>query len=186
MKLGFICEGKTEKKIIESQDFQQILRALSLECVEDIVDAKGNGNLLPHNLFEESQRLLSKGADRVIIITDLDEDACITSTKQRIAAPNNHIIIIAVKAIEAWFLADSAFMTWICETEISIEEPESFLNPFQYLRGLLLEKTGKGIQKIVLARRAANNNFSIRNAAAHPACPSAKYFLDKLEELARI
>jgi hypothetical protein len=187
MKLGFICEGFTERLFIESNTFQQLLLGLSHICIFPVIDAKGNGNLLPKYLPEQTRILLDKGAERIFIITDLDEDACITVTKTRIAAPNNHIVIVSVRKIEAWFLADSAFMFSMCNSNIEILEPENEPNPFERIRSLLLEHTGRGIPlKSLLAKRAVNNNFSIRNAAAHPSCPSAKYFMDKLEELARI
>jgi hypothetical protein len=184
MKLGFICEGKTEKKIVESENFQQLLTDLNHTCVPDIIDAKGNGNLLPKYLDSFSQRLKANEAEKIIIITDLDEDACITLTKERIAAKEDHIIIVSVKKIEAWFLADSNCMSSICGTEIQHEFPEEVLNPFETIKEYLISHTSRGIgDKILLAAKMINNNFSVANAAKHANCNSAKYLIQKLQSL---
>jgi hypothetical protein len=50
IKVGFICEGKTERAIIGSAAFQQFLKGLNIDCIADIIDAGGNGNLLHKNL----------------------------------------------------------------------------------------------------------------------------------------
>jgi hypothetical protein len=63
--------------------------------------------MLPEKLKEDIEVLKSEGAQKIFILTDLDEDACITKTRQRIGEGTDTIIIIAVKQIEAWFLADS-------------------------------------------------------------------------------
>jgi len=184
MKLGFICEGKTEKKIVESPNFQQFLTSIGHTCVEDIIDAKGNGNLLPEHLAEFTEVLLAKGAERIVVLTDLDEDACITLTKQRINAPQSHVVIISVKKVEAWFLADDVCMSTICKTPIHFEQPEQEQNPFQTIKSLLIQHTTKGIgDKILLAARVIFNDFSILRAAAHPNCLSAKYLVNKLTTL---
>src|SRR5437773_7404835 len=109
-KVGFICEGKSEAKIVLSESFQKILFSLSLECVA-IVDAAGNKNLLPKYLPNHLLTMKKEQAVLVFIMTDLDEDVCITQTKERINEnnylPGTALVIVAVKEIESWFLADS-------------------------------------------------------------------------------
>ena len=184
MKLGFICEGKTEKKIVESPNFQQFLTGIGHTCVEDVIDAGGNDNLLPKYLPQFTQRLIAKGAEKIIVLTDLDEDACITVTKQRIAAPQDHLVIISVKKVEAWFLADDVCMSAICKTNIHFDLPENEAVPFETIKQLLIQHIGRGVgDKILLAAKMLNNNFSILSAAAHANCMSAKYFVDKLRLL---
>jgi hypothetical protein len=184
MKLGFICEGKTEKKIVESPNFQQFLTGIGHTCVPDIIDAKGNGNLLPEHLVEFTEVLLSKGAEKIVVLTDLDEDACITLTKQRINAPQSHVVIISVKKIEAWFLADDVCMSKICKTPIHFEQPEQEQNPFQTIKSLLLLHTNRGVSdKILLAAKVIFNDFSILQASTHPNCHSAKYLVNRLSNL---
>lgn len=107
VKVGFICEGKTEKKIVESPKFQNYLSTIGVAAVGEIRDAGGNGNLLPQNLIKFVTPLREKGAEKIVIVTDLDQDACITLTKNRIDSGENRIVIVAVIQAEAWFLADS-------------------------------------------------------------------------------
>ena len=45
VKVGFICEGATEKIIVESVNFKNFLKENNLEFIRAI-DANGNGNLL--------------------------------------------------------------------------------------------------------------------------------------------
>jgi hypothetical protein len=185
MKVGFICEGKTEKKIVESDNFQQFLKSIGIECISDIIDAEGNGNLLPKHLPQYSQILISKGAEKIIILTDLDADACITLTKERINAPGNHLVIVSVKMIEAWFLADDVCMSAICGQPIHFNLPENEDEPFEIIKQELIRCTTRGVgDKILLAAKMLRNNFSVINAAAHPNCSSAKYFVEKLKTLA--
>ena len=184
MKLGFICEGKTEKKIVESENFQQFLTSIGHNCVTDIIDAGGNDNLLPKYLPQFTQRLISKAAEKIIVLTDLDADTCITLTKERIDAPTNHLVIVSVKQVEAWFLADNDCMTIICKTNIHFDFPENENVPFETIKQLLIEHTGRGVgDKILLAAKVLNNNFSVIKAAAHPNCNSAKYFVEKLKAI---
>jgi len=183
-KVGFICEGRTEKMIVESPDFQQFLKSAGIACIPDIIDAGGNGNLLPKYLSAFTNRLIAKGAERIIILTDLDKDVCITLTKQRISAPDNHVVIVAVKQVEAWFLADSYCMSALCKTRVNVPDPEAVINPFDEIRSLLLKHTGRGSSdKLLLAAACMRNGFSMTKAANHTNCNSAKYFIEKLETL---
>jgi len=45
MVLGFICEGQTERKIINSFRFQSLLRSLNITFLK-VINTKGNGKLL--------------------------------------------------------------------------------------------------------------------------------------------
>ena len=185
MKVGFICEGDTERKLIESAAFQQTLRNLGLVCIKPIEDADGNGNLLPHNIEPIRTKLFAAGVNVIFILTDLDQDATVAVTKQRISELPNQIIIIAVKAVEAWFLADSLLLSKLTGTNIHVDYPENDDDSFETIRQLLLTKTGRGVgTKPMLARRMIKYGFTIENAAQHPNCPSANYFLTKLQTLA--
>jgi len=185
VKVGFICEGDTERKIIESSAFQKTLSDLGLVCIKPIEDADGNGNLLPHNIEPIRAKLFAAGADIIFVITDLDQDANVSVTKQRISEFPNQVIIIAVKAVEAWFLADSVLLSGLMSTDIHIDYPENEEQPFETIRQLFLNKTGRGVgTKHILATRFIKYGFTIENAAQHPNCLSAHYFLNKLQTLA--
>lgn len=184
VRVGFICEGRTEKKIVESEKFQEYLSRIGIEVVGEIRDAEGNGNLLPHNLKKFVDELLIQGAEKIVIITDLDQDACITLTKDRITIKANLIVIVAVKQIESWFLADSLTLTNLLKENFEFTHPEDQLSPFETLKELFKGKEGRGIgTKTIFARRMIKYGFSVENAAQHPNCTSAAYFLKKLKQL---
>ena len=183
--LGFIGEGANEKTILESTDFRSILNELNLGFVENVIDAKGGGNLLPKYLEDQVDRLKEQGASHILILADQEDAPCITSVKTRIDPEGNHIIVIAVKAIEAWFLADTAAMSAYLRSRFICDNPEEFLKPFDHIKELRWDRMGRGLNhKKLLCSHMILNGFSIKNAAAHPNCPSANYFLQKLKSLA--
>ena len=187
VKLGFIGEGAVEKIILESVLFQELLSSLKIDFVKEVVDATGNGNLLPQNIEGYTKTLKDKGATTIVILTDLDEDQCITLTKNRINPSAEYLTIVTIKQIEAWFLADNqAMKNLLSDQNFMIENPEVIKNPFQEIRRLRYEKIGRGIPtKVILAKQMISKfGFSMQRAAEHPNCSSAKYFLIKLQKLA--
>lgn len=69
------------------------------------------------------------------------------------------------------------------------EFPENEINPFEKIRTLLFQRTKRGITKgtggkITLVNKLLLAGLDISQAAAHPNCPSAAYFIKKLNELA--
>jgi len=185
VKLGFIGEGSNEKAILSSVSFRDLLHRLELEFVEEVFNAKGGGNLLPKYIEEQVENHYLAGATHIVILTDLEDAPCITSVKTRIGLQQNHLIIIAVSAIEAWFLADTDAISKFIGHNFYCEAPESILNPFQFIKQEKLRLTGRGVdKKRLLCSRMLLNGFSLEAAAAHPNCPSSKYFLDKLKSLA--
>jgi Domain of unknown function (DUF4276) len=185
VKLGFICEGETEKIIIESSNFKKLLAENNCSFVKAF-DATGNGNLLPKNIAPMINNLVDEGAEKIFILTDLDEDECITKTKERINAPAEIIVIVSVKQVEAWFLADSQTLSVLLnEANFQFQHPETIPVPREAVQQLFLQKKGRGIgsSKPLFATKMVNHGFSITNAAAHPNCPSARYFIAKLQSL---
>lgn len=186
VKVGFLCEGKTEVKFVRSEKFQDCLRRIGIEAVEPVLDAKGGGNLLPDNSKEFLETLWSNGAQKIVVLTDLDEDACITLTKQRISASDDKVVIVAVRTIESWFLADSETLSFLLKQKFEFDYPEKEEIPFMTMRNVFLEKQNREIgDKEILAARMLKYGFSLENAANHPSCPSATYFLNKLQQLAK-
>ncbi len=186
VNIGFVCEGKTEQDIIESASFQDWLIQNGLRCVHPVFDVAGSGNLLPHRLGDIRDTLFRNGANIIVVITDLDQDECITVTRQRITQQDNQIVIVAVKQIESWFLGDTITLRRLfSEDTFEFSNPEAEQNPFVTLKRLFELKTQRGIgTKQMLARRMLKYGFTIENAARHPNCPSANYFLTKLQTLA--
>ena len=185
VKIGFICEGDTEQILLLSDSFQQYLSSINLLAV-NVINACGSGNLLPHNIGGYLESLEKTGAEVVVILTDLDDDICITRTKERIKSREQDVIIIAVKKIEAWFLANDIAMRSLLRNGLfSYTNPEGTLNPFETINSLMLEYTGRGIGrtssgKIKLVKRLIDLGFDLRHSASHPQCYSVKYFLSKL------
>lgn len=173
--------------ILESGDFKDLLTELHLNFIPEIINAEGNGNLLPNNIEKHSKILLDKGATKIIILTDLDKDVCITQTKERIYPLENHSVIVSVKQIESWFLADTYAMRSLLKTgNFNNTHPESYSSPYEEIKKIRMDKINQGAgSKLFLAKIMINqNNFSIKRAAEHPNCTSAKYFIEKLRQLA--
>jgi hypothetical protein len=186
VNVGFICEGYTELFILKSPKFGDLLLELGLNPV-GFINVEGNGNLLPKNIEKHRKNLEAEGAEHIVILTDLDEDRCITLTKQRIGERPNQDIIISVRQIESWFLADTSTIRSIFRGNFLFENPENEDIPFEKIRRLYFEKFNKGLvgkdEKKKLASKMLQNGFSVKNAADHPNCPSASYFLKKLREI---
>jgi len=189
VKIGFICEGQTEQIFLLSDRFKELLVSLNLESLP-VIDAGGSGNLLPHNISGYIERLEKQGAKAIFILTDLDEDICITKTKERIQARPQDVVVIAVKKIESWFLACSpAIRRLLGKPGFFFDFPENEANPFETINQLLIQHLGRGIGKktagkIKLVIRMISEGFTLSDAAAHINCPSAKYLLKKLNEVA--
>jgi hypothetical protein len=188
VKVGFICEGATEQILLQSDTFRRLLASLKIESLP-VIDAGGSGNLLPHNIAGYTARLEKEGATFIFILTDLDEDICITKTKERIGARTNDIVVIAVKKIEAWFLACSPTMQRVLSVSgFKFAAPEVDNEPFETINQLITKHTGRGIGKkkagkIRLINKLLENGLDLTQAAAHPNCPSAGYLLKKLKEV---
>lgn len=184
VKVGFICEGDTDKIIVESQKFKDLLKDNSLQFVK-AENARGKYNLEPGKIQPFINNLLDEKAEVIIILTDLDDDINVTKTKERINAPEGMIVIVAKQEVEAWFLADSNMLSKWFKKNFEFEYPELESDPRQVLKNLSLINTGRGIwsSKPKFANSMINNGFSILNAAAHPNCSSAKYFINKLQTI---
>ena len=184
VNLGFIVEGYTEKMVVRSESFLATLRQLQLNFI-NVIDVEGGGNLLPENLEDSIDLLKGQGAAWIVIITDLEDASCITSVKSRVSPTDECIVVVAVRAIEAWFLADTAAISTFFGQNYQCEQPEQLTNPFLFIKTEKLKLANRGVNsKRLLCSRMLQSGFSLQAAAAHPKCPSAKYFLDKLKSLA--
>ena len=191
VRVGFIVEGDTERIIIESAIFKQWAKTQGLEVCTPVIDAKGGGNLLPQNIVPMVNQLQQSNPNHIVILTDLEEEPSEATVRQRIGTAHTSLIFIAVKAIEAWFLADSAALKkWLEVEQIFEEKPEQTIGlPWIRLKEVAVsfKKQGPGSSKPGFAKRMVNHyGFSIEKAAQHPACPSAKRFHDGLIALGQI
>ena len=187
VKVGFIVEGDTEKILMESGTFRKWCDTNGIAVVDPVINAQGGGNLLPKYLSNHIARLSKNGTpDKIVVLTDLEREPNVTEVRNRIQTGDIDFIFVAVKAIEAWFLADSAAMS-SCLGEKGFHEdfPEKTPNmPWERIKQIAREKKqrGPGASKPGFARKmTGNHGFSIERAAKHPNCPSAKEFHDTLK-----
>jgi hypothetical protein len=187
VKLGFIVEGDSEKIILESEAFIKLLQEFKIDFIPEIVNASGGGNLLPRNREDYVQILKDKGATKIIILVDQEDASCITSVKELIEPNEEQKVIVSVKTLEAWFLADSISLAkFLKVNSIVYEHPETFLPALDEIIRVNTLHNNRGVSdKKLLAKRMLLSGFSIQNAAAHKNCPSAKYFLQKIKDLSQ-
>jgi len=186
-KLGFIGEGETEATILKSEKFIEFLERFGFEFV-GARDAGGRGNFEKNNGIVDShiKSLLKNGAEKIFIITDLENYSCISLAKQSIAKfSNDQIVIIIPKALEALFLAESDALNKILKTKRSYLFPENTVKlPFDEINDLFSQDGIKEVKsKNKMTKRFLSNGFTIENASQHPYCKSAKYLLKKMKEL---
>lgn len=192
VKVGFIVEGDSEKVLIESSGFRRWAGSQALQICSPVINAKGGGNLLPHHLktmlaqFERSQ------PDHIVILTDLEDAADVEAVKARITTEHTNLIFIAVKALEAWFLADTdAMRRWLNAPEFFEPAPEKTPGmPWERLKEVANAhgSRGPGSNKVIFAKKmcGVDLGYELDRAARHPACPSAKAFRDGLVALGTV
>lgn len=188
VKIGFIVEGDTEKILIESTAFRSWTKANNIEICAPVINAKGGGNLLPHHIEPMLAQFHQAAPEHIVILTDLENEADIDSVKARITTTHTEYIFVAVKAIEAWFLADTlALQRWLKIDNVHEAAPENTPGmPWERLKALAMEKgaRGPGPNKPAFAMQMCRHHgFEIAQAANHPACHSAKLFHDTLLSL---
>ena len=187
--VGFVVEGASESLLVESELFQTWLREeCNLEVVDRVVDVKGNGNMRARNI-EDHVRLLRQetNPDKVVVLADLDPEKqvpCVQARKKIIGSQGIDLIVIAKKAMESWFLADTeAMRRWLGDDTFCEVNPETLTGkPWDRLRELGGKKgSGPGKSKPRFVKRfICDHGFDVRRAAQHTQCPSARYFVERL------
>jgi hypothetical protein len=192
VNIGFIVEGPSDARLLRSQNFTQLLAQLHLNMVNIIVPEgkthfwhpKAELPVLEEKVSSFISRLKAQGAAIIIFLVDQDTEPCFTAVKEKIPFSTQNTVIICKRALEAWFLADEKAMSSLLKINFTFEKPEEEVDPFETIRKVLVEKTGRGAgDKITLANRVMREGFDIQNAAKHPGCGSARYFLQKLQML---
>lgn len=188
VKVGFIVEGDCEKVLIESDGFRTWAGHQGLEICRPVINAKGGGNLLPHHIKPMLAQFARSKPDHIVILTDLEDAVDIAAVKARITTEHTNLIFVAIKALEAWFLADTdAMRRWLNAAEFFEPAPEETLAmPWERLKEVA--KThgarGPGSNKVIFARKMCGElQYQLERAAAHPKCLSAKAFRDGLVTL---
>ena len=182
VKVAFIVEGKIEKIFIDFLDKSEWFEKYNIEKVAPTIDAKGGGNLCPQNMQIFVDEVKTYHPDKIVILTDLECDPCVEKTKNRLGSCDICTIVLARKAIEAWFLADDNMVEQYTKGEVKhFEFPEDTEEmPYDSFKEMLIEHTGRGIRKTKLATSIFGNGFDIEKSASHLNCQSAKYFVEKI------
>lgn len=187
--VGFVVEGASEKRLVESELFRKWLREdCNLKVVDPVVDAAGNGNMCSHNIetFVKNLRTIAN-PNKVVVLADLDPDTCapcVQKRKEIIGCQGIDLVVIAKKAMESWFLADTkAMRQWLGDDTFYETHPETLAEmPWDRLKKLRTQKDrGPGATKLSFAKKIIRDHgFDVRRAARHSQCPSAHYFVEHL------
>jgi hypothetical protein len=189
VKVGFIVEGSCEKVLINSVRFKRWASDQGLEICDPVIDARGGGNLLPHHIKPMLAQIERSQPDHIVILTDLEDATDVQAVKARITTEHTNLIFVAVKALEAWFLADTdAMRRWLNAPEFFEPTPEQTTGmPWDRLKEVANAhgSRGPGPNKVIFAKKMCSESlrYEFERAAFHPACPSAKAFRDGLREL---
>lgn len=182
VKVGFIVEGDSEKIVIESEGFRRFLADCGFKLVTPVINAKGGGNLLPRNIQPYLDRFNGLDVDRICVLTDLEDEPSVEVVTKRISHAHINVVFIAVKALEAWFLADTAALAiWLGQTHVEEFPERTQTKPWDRLKEIanLHGSRGPGANKVQFAKRMVKNyGFRVEAAASHPACPSVQQFYD--------
>lgn len=187
VKVGFIVEGASERIVLKSNAFQVFLQTQGIQPVGDIIDMAGKGNLRQSNTRMNSQVQLLRelGAKWIVVLRDHDGATSFSAVKAEVFQSLDVCVCIAVQELEAWFLADHFTLLTLLQINFCYLLPETVFKPTELLSAFRLEKTGRGIKdKKLFARQMIGHGFTIQQAARHPNCPSAGYFLSTLQILA--
>ncbi len=193
MNIGFLCEGQTEQKIVDSYNFKELLKNLKItHC--GTVNTKGSGKLLPKFLPTYTKQLSQMGAWKIFIITDSDKNTKKQVYEKICPDEKKHILIISIKKVESWFLSNDVTLKAITGITYAkfIQESknrrnlsdnvEDLGNPYDQLEDIFNENPDfLDTSKLGIANEFIKHNFDIRNSN----CNSAKYFIKKLEEIAK-
>lgn len=184
VKIGLIVEGDCERIVLKHESFTNFLLKNNIEQAGDIINLGGKGNLNTARMETQVRLLRDQGAERVFVLRDMDNAPCLTAVKQEVYQAPDVNVCVAVKELEAWFLADSETLTTIFQIDFTFSFPEIEPNPLETLKRLRLQHRKTGISdKKLFAKTMVREGFTVERAAAHPHCPSARYFLTKLKEL---
>ena len=188
VKVGFIVEGASERIVVESEMFRHLCRLAGFELVTPVVDAQGGGNLLPQNIDAFSSRLENADAQHIFVLTDLEDEASVTDVRDRISDARINTTFDAVKALEAWYLADTKAMNnWLGISNFYEENPAATADkPWNRLKEIAadLGKRGPG-NKVAFTKKLVKHwEFSLERAASHPNCPSAKELVEYFSQVA--
>jgi hypothetical protein len=178
VRVGFIVEGTSDFIVLKSDKFQNLLRYnLNLVNDESLIRIAKSRSFMMKYLKDLTGSLEKEDIDYLFILVDQDDNECPMETKQELIGfrdnshyfKDSHIYLVMTREMEAWFLADD---------NLNFEyegQPEEVLNPSDIVSIQL------GTSSHVRIANEIKDRFSLERAAKN--APSAKRFLDKLEQI---
>jgi len=191
VSIGCIVEGQSEAIVYKSPEFIRILEKFGINLVKTVTPGGRPKFFIKEQIARYCNELFDEGVQKIIIIIDKEtDDECLSEIRKKIynCDPANQINIIQVKTLESWFLADSVALSKAFNKNYHHETPEKIIgHPFDELQKEFLNNTGRGLgskdSTLPAQKMVSKFGFSLENAANHPNCPSANYFLQKLSQL---
>ena len=146
VKVAFLVEGQTEEILINHLESIGWFEQFNLSIIANI-NVEGNGNFCSHNIGKFISQAKTLNPNKIIILTDLECDPCIESTKNRLGNCDDCIVIVTKKAIESWFLADTKLMQKLtANQEFYCEFPEGTNPmPIDEIKNILSQNSVRGI-----------------------------------------
>lgn len=188
VKVGFVVEGPSEKRLVDSAHFQALCVRYGVEICKPIIVVKGvgNGGRDLTGFIRDCHNQAKP--EKVLVLVDADDAPCFQSRKATLGGIETaDAVVLAKRTLEAWFMADmEAFSRW-AQRQICIPFPEQEAKNIDFLKKLAKELGIRGADNHQLFARTMISpkiDFSIERAAQHPHCPSAAYFLRALARLA--
>ena len=194
MRVGFVVEGDSEKVFVESRTFRQWLKEQGMNLVDPVAVAGGQGKMEWRSdrggigLVALLKRQVGN-LDRVVVLADLDPSLavpCITARKNRIDSQAADLVVVARKALESWFLADTETMRRWTRDDSYFEKHPEYTDGMPWDRIKEVGRVRRGRSKVRFARRLIDEHgFDVVRAAEHPGCPTARYFVERVSALGK-
>lgn len=111
IKVGFLVEGDSDRKLLESQSFKDFFRECQIDVI-NIIATKGCYNMSSNKVevFVNKLKKLKKSPDKIILLADMNSAPCYTKRIKNFKHADIDLIIIAKQSIESWLLADTKAM----------------------------------------------------------------------------
>jgi len=186
VKVVFLVEGQTEEILINHLSQIGWFEQFNISIIANI-NVEGNGNFCSSNINKFILQAKNLNPEKIVILTDLECDPCIESTKNRLGSCDDCTVVVTKKAIESWLLADTELMRKLTQNEtFYFEYPETTeLMPIDTIKNILNQHSvrGTGPSKPRFVTRAINEGFDMSKVLEHPNLQSAKYLVDKLTSI---
>ena len=93
VKVSFIVEGDVEKILIEA--LVPWFKERGITKVGPVINVRGGGNLCPGNIDLYIEQAKVWNPAKILILTDLECDSCVTQTKKRVGNCKESVVIVA-------------------------------------------------------------------------------------------